>query len=166
MLPLIRWTCLQFIPAGRQRQHFEWRNLCVQDRGERSSRQRGRPSDPRQNNRGMCVLLCNASCKWEGGGGTTDVMTVCTIKREKHQRITPSLCMFELWAQAERNAWRMEPELAFWPFVGAPESQSCRRWTSLIRFYQSTLAMSSRASLQIGRDKPEARLSVFTVAGW
>lgn len=67
VLPLIRWTCLQFIPAGRQRQHFEWRNLCVQDRGERSSRQRGRPSDPRQNNRGMCVLLCNASCKWEGG---------------------------------------------------------------------------------------------------
>lgn len=31
-----------------------------------------------------------------GRGGTTDVMTVCTIKREKHQRITPSLCMFEL----------------------------------------------------------------------
>uniref|UniRef100_A0A3Q2X2J9 PDZ domain-containing protein n=1 Tax=Haplochromis burtoni TaxID=8153 RepID=A0A3Q2X2J9_HAPBU len=29
------------------------------------------------------------------GVETTDVMTVCTIKREKHQRITPSLCIFD-----------------------------------------------------------------------
>lgn len=44
---------------GRQWQLFEWRDLCIQDRGERSSGQGRRPSNPRQNNRGM---WCNTQC--------------------------------------------------------------------------------------------------------
>lgn len=47
----------------------------------------------------VCVsssVMLHVNGRKVGAGGTTDVMTVCTIKREKHQRITPSLCMFEL----------------------------------------------------------------------
>lgn len=51
------FTVLQTITAiysiGRQWRHFEWRDLCIQDRGERSGGQGRRPSTPRQNYRGM-----------------------------------------------------------------------------------------------------------------
>lgn len=55
------FTILQTItalcPTGRQRQRFERGDLCVQDRGERSGGQGRRPSNPRQNNRGVCRLI-------------------------------------------------------------------------------------------------------------
>lgn len=51
---------------GRQWQHFEWRDLCVQDCGERSSGQGRRPSNPRQNHRGMWPTLIYVE-EWKDG---------------------------------------------------------------------------------------------------